>query len=295
MRAMESVADAFVAGLADAVRSRFDDRAALATSLALLHGAAQAAYPEHVVDATTFAGELARRLGELATPEQVLAVRADHLLLAIAGCTGDEAALRRLDAELVPVVAAAAARLSALPHQVDDVRSHVRRVLFASEPGRPAALQEFSGRGDLRSYVRVIATRELVRVINQGRRGLAVLDEAVLNLASPTDDPALAYLRERYRSDVDAAMRAALIGLADEERALLRYSLIDGWTVDRIGALYGVHRATAARRVAAARAAFATAIRSELAGRLAIPDDEVDSIIRLVQSRIDASIERLLA
>ncbi len=292
---MGTVDEAFVAGLAAAVRPRFDDRAALATSLAQLHGTAQAAYPEHVVDATTFAVELARRLGELATLEQVAAVRADHLLLAIAGCAGDEGALRRLDAELVPVVAAAAARLQALPHQVDDVRSHVRRVLFASEPGRPAALQEFSGRGDLRSYVRVIATRELVRVINQGRRGVAVLDEAVLNLASPMDDPALTYLRERYRSDVDAAMRSALAGLADGERALLRYSLIDGWTVDRIGALYGVHRATAARRVAAARAAFAAAIRSELAGRLAIPDEEVDSIIRLVQSRIDASIERLLA
>ena len=36
----------------------------------------------------------------------------------------------------------------------------VSRILFTSEPGRPAALSEFSGRGDLRSYIRVMATRE---------------------------------------------------------------------------------------------------------------------------------------
>jgi RNA polymerase sigma-70 factor (ECF subfamily) len=70
--------------------------------------------------------------------------------------------------------------------------------------------------------------------------------------------------------------------------------VIDGWTIDRIGALYGVHRATAARRIAAARDELGAAIRTELAARLAISIDEVDSIVRLVQNRIDVSLERLL-
>jgi RNA polymerase sigma-70 factor (ECF subfamily) len=110
----------------------------------------------------------------------------------------------------------------------------------------------------------------------------------------PVSDPDHGYLRERYRADVNAAVRAALAGLPDPQRALLRYSVIDGWSVDRIGALYGIHRATAARRVAAAREELGAAIRTKLAARLAISLDEVDSIVRLVQSWIDVSLERLL-
>jgi RNA polymerase sigma-70 factor (ECF subfamily) len=137
-------------------------------------------------------------------------------------------------------------------------------------------------------------TRELVRIINKGDREVGVSDDAFLDLLSPVSDPELGYLRERYRDHVDAAMRAALAALPEQPRALLRYTVVDGWTVDRIGALYGVHRATAARRVAAAREELGAAIRAELAARLAISIDEVDSIVRLVQSRIDVSVERLL-
>ena len=111
----------------------------------------------------------------------------------------------------------------------------------------------------------------------------------------PASDPELGYLRDHYRADVDAAMRAALAALPDQPRALLRYSVVDGWTVDRIGALYGVHRATAARRVAAAREELGSAIRAELrppASRS--PSARSTRSCRLVQSRIDVSLERLL-
>ena len=89
-------------------------------------------------------------------------------------------------------------------------------------------------------------------------------------------------------------MRAALEALDDRQRALLRYSLVDGWTVDQIGELYKVHRATAARWVAAARDALGDLIRTEVAKRLAIDELEVDSLIALVRSRIDVSLERVL-
>jgi RNA polymerase sigma-70 factor (ECF subfamily) len=285
---------AFLAALEHEARDRFEDTAELAATLARLHAVAREAYPDLNVDIATFAAELARRLRAHADPDQLRRVRAEHVYIAIACAAGDELAIRRFDTEFLEELDATAARMRVRPDQVDDVRGHLRRVLFVSEPGRPAALSEFSGRGDLRSYLRVIATRELVRTINKGRRDVGIADDAFLDMISPTNDPELDYLRDRYRADVDAAMRAALAGLGDEHRALLRYSLVDGWTVDRIGALYGVHRATAARRVAAAREELASSIRVELAARLAISVAEVDSIVRLVQSRIDVSLERLL-
>jgi RNA polymerase sigma-70 factor (ECF subfamily) len=286
--------DVFLAALDADARPRFDRGGALAATLGQLRAAALAGYPEIAVDAATFAAELARRLGRAATPEQLARVRADHVHLAIACAAGDERAIRRFEVELIDEVDATAGRLRARTDQADEVRGQVRRILFVSEPERPAAMREYSGRGDLRSYLRVIATRELVRMINKGHREVGVDDDAFLDMLSPASDPELGYLREHYRADVDAAMRAALAALDDQARALLRYSVVDGWTVDRIGALYGVHRATAARRIAAARAQLGVAIRAELAARLAITTDEVDSIVRLVQSRVDVSIERLL-
>jgi RNA polymerase sigma-70 factor (ECF subfamily) len=284
----------FLATLADDVRPRFEGDGTLAATLAQLRNAARAAYPDLAVDAASFAAELARRLGATATPEVLARVRADHVHLAIACVAGDPRAICRFEAEFLDEVAAAAGRLRARPDQADEVRGQLRRLLFVGEPGRPAALREFSGRGDLRSYLRVIATRELVRVINKGRREIGVADEAFLDMLSPAAGPELGYLREHYRADVEAAMRAALAALPEQPRALLRYSVVDGWTVDRIGALYGIHRATAARRVASAREALGAAIRTELAARLAISIAEVDSIVRLVQSRIEVSLERLL-
>jgi RNA polymerase sigma-70 factor (ECF subfamily) len=285
----------FRAALPAEVRARFADAEGLAATLDQLRGAALAAYPDLMVDAAQFAAELARRLGTAAAPVPLARIHAAHVHLAIACAAGDPLAIRRFEAELFDELAASASRLRARPDQVDEVRGQLRRILFVSEPGRPAALREFSGRGDLRSYLRVIITRELVRAINKGRREVGVSDEGLLDRLLPASDPGVGYLRDRYRDDVDAALRAALRGLADQARALLRFSLVDGWTADRIATLYGIHRATAARRVAAAREQLGAAIRDELARRLSISIADVDSIVRGVQSRVEVSLERLLA
>lgn len=88
--------------------------------------------------------------------------------------------------------------------------------------------------------------------------------------------------------------RAGIVRSSRRSKETTRSSVVDGWSIDRIGALYDIHRATAARRVAAARDELGAAIRAALAARLEISVDEVDSIVRLVQSRIDVSLEHLL-
>jgi RNA polymerase sigma-70 factor, ECF subfamily len=289
--------EAFQSALSDTARPLFaapDIQASVALLLADQLAAARAAYPATDIPDSIFAAELARRLGDAASPEQLAATRADHVYLAIGCAAGDDASIRRFELDFLGEVDATASRLRATPDQAAETRGHLARILFVSEPGRPAATRDFSGKGDLRSYVRVMATRELVRIVNKGRREVGISDEAVLDLLSPASDPQLGYLRELYRADVDASIRSALAALDDQPRALLRYHLIDGWSIDRIGTLYGIHRATAARWIGAARDNLAVAIRRELAGRLAISVAEVDSIVRLVQSRIDVSLERLL-
>jgi RNA polymerase sigma-70 factor, ECF subfamily len=55
-----------------------------------------------------------------------------------------------------------------------------------------------------------------------------------------------------------------------------------------------VHRATAARWLQQAKGALVDALRSALAQRLGIDHAACDSLVGLVQSRIDLSLERTL-
>lgn len=255
--------------------------------------AGQAAWPEIVVEPARFAEELARRHA-LAQGAALAALKAADLYVAIAACDGDERAIAAIRTTLANEVKFAAAKTTASADQLAEVTAILSRTLFVDEPERQAALRNYSGRGDLKSYLRVIATRELVRVVNKGRREVGIEDDTLIDRLVPASDPELSILRAQYREVVDDAMRAALKTLAERERALLCYAFIDGMNVKQVGTVYNVHGATAARWITAAREQLGVRIRDELAKRLKITVDEVDSIVRLVQSRIDVSLDRVL-
>jgi RNA polymerase sigma-70 factor (ECF subfamily) len=269
---MDDPCAAFVAELSEEVRARFPE------------GELRAALEKLPVDPA----ELARRfkptdLADLAT------CRADDIALAILACRGDAGAIAEIKRLLDREVELTALRTSATPEQANDVKGELGRILFGG------ALHDFAGRAALKSYISVIATRELVKTVQRGRRESPVADEQLFAMLSNLDDPELEVLRGRFHESVAVGLRAALAKLADRDRALLRYQLVDGWNVDRVGALYGVHRATAARWVAAARETLGQLLRDEIATTLSIPITEVDSIVRLVQSRIDVSLARLIS
>ncbi len=282
---------AFRAGLTASAQGAFSEDE-LASLLAGLHARGAAAWTGVEVEPVRFAGELVRRLGPSTTPA-VLAQLHHDVYLAIACGDGDGIAITACDEHCARELEFAAGRLRASPTQIDDTRSELRRLLFTSDPERTASIVAFTGQGDLRGYVRVIAARALARHIQRDRREVELADE-LIDVLTPAIDPEVAFLREHYRPDVDAAFRAAIATLADRSRAVLRYHLFDGWSIDEIGALYHVHRATAARWLTSAREELGAGIRRALAERLALPASQVDSIVALVTSRIEISLERLL-
>jgi RNA polymerase sigma-70 factor len=93
----------------------------------------------------------------------------------------------------------------------------------------------------------------------------------------------------------EAALEAASARLPARQRTILRLHYVDGLTVDQIGAIYGFHRATAARRIADARDDLLEATREELRGKLRISDSDFDSLVRLVRSQIEISLPSFLA
>src|SRR5262249_38347559 len=131
---------------------------------------ARQVWPEIEVAPERFGGELARRLGADATRARLDGVKAADVYLAIACGDGDEAAIAAGVAIIDKEVSIAAAKTAATQAQGAEVAGTLRRVMFVDEPPRPAAVREYSGRGDLRSYVRVMAIRDLVRAVARGRR-----------------------------------------------------------------------------------------------------------------------------
>jgi len=74
----------------------------------------------------------------------------------------------------------------------------------------------------------------------------------------------------------------------------MRPDHLDRLTIDDLARIYGVHRATAARWVAAAHEAVLDGCKRALAERLGLSTSELDSIIALVQSQLDISVHRYL-
>jgi RNA polymerase sigma-70 factor (ECF subfamily) len=108
-------------------------------------------------------------------------------------------------------------------------------------------------------------------------------------------DPESAYLRERYRDDLQVAFREALGALSARQRNILRMHFLDGVSLDRMAAMYGMHRTTMGRCVTQACDRAISTTRKKLGARVNLPARAVDSIIGLLRSAIDFSASMLLS
>lgn len=227
-------------------------------------------------------------------PEAPPAHPAD-LYLAIACVAGLPGAFAAFEAEAMPVVERTVRALGAGADVVDEVVQHVRTVALVERGDRPSVLATYRGDGSLGSWVRIIATRHALRCLRASREHRLASDDELLELVAPQGDPELAAIRSSCRAELQSAFRAAVARLPRRERSALRLSVLDGLSIDAIGRLYAVHRATAARWLERARAQLARDTRAALRARLALSGDEIDSIIRSLGSRLDISIATALA
>jgi RNA polymerase sigma-70 factor, ECF subfamily len=217
----------------------------------------------------------------------------DDLRLVSAALSGDAEALAKVDALLRDEVDAAGRIVRAPGATADEVLQRLREHLLVGNAERGPALRDYAGRGDLRGFLRVSAVRECLRLLKHQRREVGMEADDLAELV-PAVDPELERLKETYRKEFGACFAEALASLGARERTILRMNTIDRLSIDQIGAVYAVHRATAARWLERARTDVAERTEQLLAERLALTTGEVASVIRLVRSELDVSIERLL-
>lgn len=251
---------------------------------------ASAAWPGVSVEREAFAAFLDARVEE----DDLERVKAEDLYAACACATGDVQAITAVEGRYFPDVDAALGKMGLPSDRIAEVKQGLRKHLFVGEDGAAPRIAEYRGTGDLRAWLRVTAMRAALKLLRKHGRETPT-DDAILEARSSEDDPELAYMKAAYRQAFREAFQESLESLHPKERTLLKQQIVDGLGIDELGALYRVHRATAARWVASAREKLLSRTRRTFMLRARITSDECESIMRLVRSQLDVSLHRRLS
>lgn len=263
----------------------------LGAELAELVRAAQARHPSLRVDELSFVAYVAERYRE---PKQLDPARFADLYLCAAAAAGDGEAVRIFEAEHWPELEPPLARLRMTSAEHDDLRQRLFEDLLVARADRRPKIAEYSGMGDLRGWLKVTAVRLGLKVL-RGREQHEDADELLEKRAAEGGDPELLLMKAEYRPVFKQAFQRALDSLPDRDRLVLKQHLLDGLSIDVLGDLHGVHRATAARWLSAARETLVERTRRDLMQAAHISARECDSVMQLVRSQLDATIRRRLS
>ncbi len=252
-------------------------------ALAALCADAAAAWPGVAVEPAELVAALAAR--------ELTAAAAIELHLAIACARGDAAAIAAFDRSYLDVVPQALAGMKLPAATVDDIRALVRDRLLLADGDRPPRILEYAGKGRLRGLVQVTATRAAIDRIRHEEREAPL--PAGRELAAPANLE-LSLIKAQYRSAFVEGFTRAVGSASRRDRNLLRLHFLGGMTLEQLAQMYGVHRATVVRWLAAAREAVFAATRAHVESALGAPREELDEMFALVESRVELSLERML-
>jgi RNA polymerase sigma-70 factor (ECF subfamily) len=222
------------------------------------------------------------------------AVHAGDLALAYAITAGDPVAMRRFETQFAGELAAAVRAIDASPAFVTEIVQRARIRLLVAE-GAPPRIASYRGGGPLRAWLAIATQRIALNAKRDTKRDQPAGDDVLADLVDREPDPELRYLKTLYRREFREALSAALAGVSDRARAVLRLRFVGRLELAEIGRVYRVHESTISRWITTALADIANASRRELAARLAVTPATADSVARLVHSQLDLSLERLLA
>jgi RNA polymerase sigma-70 factor (ECF subfamily) len=275
--------------LVQAFRAQFDDERTvgreLDRALASAYERARTAWPTIAMPETRFAEHLAKALRDAPGLVDALdQLEAGDLYLALACALGDAAAIAAFDQSYVAPLRGPLARMGLDTSGIDDTLQTMRQELLAD--GDPRILN-YSGRGPLRAWLRSVAARTGLRLIRKTPRH-DELDDA--KHSPVADDLELAYMKKTYGGVFQRAFHAALEGLDAADRLLLKQRFRHRMTVEQLGTLHGVHAGTISRRVEAARERLVKATRTQMMRELAVGRDDVESILRLIESELDITL-----
>ena len=253
-----------------------------ATEIAAHLTAAHAAWPSLQFSDGDYAAWLSSALQSFEDPaDQFGQLDPGVAVLCWSAGRGDGEAHRLFELHFIPHVAPALSRFGTDRDFAAEIAQRVRVKFLVAQPGELAPIAGYGLRGNLISLIRVAAVREAINAKRYEKEIEPV--EAADELAGDYD-PALRALKARYAADFERAFTAAVAELSTRDRQLLRLSLSMKASLDDIAKMFQTHRATAARWLISARDELAAGTRRNLKVALRLPEDELNSLLRLVRS-----------
>lgn len=211
--------------------------------------------------------------------------RAAERYLTRACAAGDRLAIQAFEREFFVELRAWHSQARSHGLGVDELEQQLRDKLFVRK-----AITRFSGKGELRRWLRVLTTRLLVDHMRSLHPEVALEDELVPHLLDAAADATLA--KAELRAAFRCALREAFAALSDRQKLLLR-SEIRGTSLSAIATTYCVHPRSIQRWLRDAHEAFAAAFRRALVDRLRIPAGEVSSVLRFARSQLGSGLGEL--
>ncbi|MCE9669931.1 RNA polymerase subunit sigma-70 [Myxococcus stipitatus] len=254
---------------------------------------ARAAWPTLRLSPEDFARHLVRHLPVGKAAEMLRVLHAADLYLACACTTGEPLALRAFEQHILRFIPA---RLGALsPSMVEEVLQVLRERLLVGSEQAPPRIGSYGGRGPLLTWVGITAARIAGELVERNGREVLVTEppEAFARMLA-TGNPEHEVLREDTRQLLGEVLRKVVATLPEQERALLRLHHFHGFTMDRLALMYGDSRSGVARKVAHARERLLKRVHAELATRMKQDPSTLESLLGLVRSQLDLSIQRML-
>ncbi|RKG70966.1 RNA polymerase subunit sigma-70 [Corallococcus sp. CA054B] len=240
-----------------------------------------------------FSRHLARHLPVGRTAEVLRILHGADLYLACACSRGEPSALRAFEQNVLRYIPARLGRVS--PSMVDEVLQVLRERLLVGSGDTPPRIASYGGRGPLLTWVGIVAARIAGELVGRDARHELVAEppEELARLLAPSD-PEYALLREDARQLLVESLKKAVAVLPEQERTLLRLHHFHGFTMDRLTLMYGSSRSGIARRIAEAREQLLERVRMELTPRLKQDRLALESLLGLLSSRLDLSLQGLL-
>lgn len=252
--------------------------------------AAHVAWPTVRIPSESFVAHVASHAS--AETGSLADLRLNDLYLACACALANAAALIAFEQTNFPDIDPALVRMKGNTALRDEVAQMLRNTLFAPRPGKTPQIALYAGRGDLRNWTRAAIVRVILNLVTRKPRDVPTSTELFNAMPSAGSDPELAHMKEVYQAQFREAFATAVESLDSRDRNLLRHAFVDGLSIDEVGALFGVHRATAARWLASARAKLMGEVRRALMQKLHVDGTEFASIMRLIRSQLNVSLAR---
>lgn len=248
------------------------------------------AHPSVHVTKTDFAAYVGSRVE---TSSELLGLAIEDLYLSCACAAGDPTAMTAFEARYGPEIGLALSKVpDALPMADEITQLILAQVLLPDDKGQ-RGIVSYRGRGGLFSWLRVVTVRRALRELSKQQRETPLGDEQILASLQPATD--LSYMKEVYRDAFRVAFTSALAELDYDARVLLRHHYVHELSIDKLSLLHKVHRATAARRLAKSREMLLQSTRRRLLTDLRVTTEELDSIMRLIASKLEGSIGGLMS